>query len=198
MPKKRKHYKKRSDKGAPKHSLPTGFWSQIGALFLIAISILFVVAWFGSGGPVLNWIHSTSLYVIGYAVYTIPFLFVYIAVEIFRAENNRLTFAVKFATATAILWFSALFGLLKDRLGNTTGGIIGDLINSGTLALVNPTIAAFIYILLLIVTLLFIMRVSPFSIIKKLWQLSRRDTNEEEENIKIMRNAAAMIVQKPH
>jgi S-DNA-T family DNA segregation ATPase FtsK/SpoIIIE len=36
------------------------------------------------------------------------------------------------------------------------------------------------------------MRVSPFSIIKKLWQLSRRDTNEEEENIKIMRNAAAI------
>lgn len=192
MPKKRKHYKKRSDKGSPKHSLPTGFWSQIGALFLIAISILFVVAWFKAGGPVLEWIHNTSLYVIGYAVYAIPLLFVYIAVEIFRSEDNRLPFAVKFATATAILWFSALFGLLKDGNGNTTGGVIGDLINSGTLTLVNATVAAFIYILLLLVTLLFILQVSPASIIKKIWQFSRRDTGEEEENIKIMRNAASI------
>lgn len=197
MPKKRKHYKKRSDKSSPKHSLPTGFWSQIGALFLIAISILFMVAWFKAGGPVLEWIHNASIYMIGYAIYTVPFLFIYIAVEIFRAENNRLPFAVKFATATAILWFSALFGLLKDSTGNTTGGIIGVLINSGTLNLVNTTVAAFIYILLLLVTLLFIIRVSPFSIIKKIWQFSRRETKEEEENIKIMRNAAAIDNPKP-
>ena len=196
MPKKRKHsHKKKSENSSPKHSLPNGFWSQIGALFLIAVSILFIVAWFSAGGPVLEWTHNAALYVIGYAVYVIPFLFIYLAVEIFRAGDNRLPFAMKFATASAIIWFAALFGLLKDSAGKTTGGIIGDLINSGVLNLVNGTIAAFIYVLLLIVTLLFILRISPFSAIKKIWQLGRRDTVEQENNIKVMRNAT--IIDNP-
>ena len=51
MAKKRKytHKKKASIKSSPKHSLPTGFWAQVGAVSLIAISLLFVVAWFGGG-----------------------------------------------------------------------------------------------------------------------------------------------------
>src|SRR5665648_423503 len=39
---------------------------------------------------------------------------------------------------------------------------------------------------------LFIIRVSPFTVIKKLWELSRRDETEQEANVKVMRNAAAL------
>lgn len=193
MAKKKKLFRKKKPiKSTPQHSLPTGFWSQVGALLLIAISILFVVAWFNAGGPVLEWLHKSALSFIGYAVYVVPILFVYVAVEIFRAEDNRLPFIMKFATGSAILWFSALFGLLKNDSGKTTGGYVGDLINSGVLALVNSNIAAFIYVLLIFITLLFILRVSPFTVIKKLWELSRRDTAEHEANVKVMRNAAAI------
>ena len=193
MPKKKKRsYKKHSDKSSAKHKLPVGFWPQVWALFLIAISILFVVAWFHAGGPILEWAHNAALDSIGYAVYVIPFLFIYVAVEIFRAEENRLPFAVKFATGTAILWFAALFGLLKDSAGNTTGGFIGYLINSGVLSIVNAVIAAFIYIFLLIVTLLFITQVDPLSVIKKIWRLSKRESSEQDENVKIMRSASAI------
>jgi len=193
MSKKRKHsHKKKLGTTSPKHSLPTGFWSQIGAIFLIAISILFVVAWFNAGGPVLEWVHKTALYLIGSAVFVFPFLFVYISIEIFRAEENKLPLVMKFASASAILWFAAIFGLLKDKAGQPTGGVIGNLINDGVLRLVDSNIAAFIYILLLLVNLLFILRVSPFSIIKKIWQFSKRDMSEQEENDKVMRNAAAI------
>lgn len=190
MPKRKKSHKKKKTVSAPQHSLPNGFWAQVGALLLIAISVLFVIAWFNAGGPVLEWLHSAAITSIGYAVYVVPALFIYVAVEIFRAENNRLPFVMKFATASAILWFSALFGLLKNSHGQTTGGFVGGLINKGTLALVNPSIAAFIYTLLIIITLLFILRVSPFSVIKKIWELSRRDAVEQEANVKVMRNAA--------
>ena len=191
MPKRKKSHKKKSPANlAPKHSLPSGFWAQIGALMLIAISVLFVIAWFNAGGPVLEWLHQVTIDSIGYAIYVVPALFIYVAVEIFRAENNRLPFVMKLATTSAILWFSALFGLLKNNHGQTTGGFIGDFINKGTLALVNSSIAVFIYTLLIIVTLLFILRVSPFSVIKKIWELSRRDVMEQEANVKVMRNAA--------
>jgi S-DNA-T family DNA segregation ATPase FtsK/SpoIIIE len=193
MAKKKKLFrKKRQVQSTPQHRLPNGFWAQVGALLLIAISILFVVAWFGAGGPVLEWMHKLVIDNIGYAFYVIPALFVYIAIEIFKAEDNRLPFVMKLGTASAILWFSALFGLLKNGSGQTTGGVIGDFINQGVLALVNPSVAAFIYVLLIFITLLFILRVSPFTVIKKIWELSRRDTAEHDANVKVMRNAAAI------
>jgi len=198
MAKKKKISRKRKPtkvvKSASKHELPNGFWAQVGAVALVAISLLFVVAWFGAGGPVLDWLFKVVSAAIGYAVYIVPALFIYIAIEIFRSEDNRLPLAMKVATASAILWFSALFGLLKDSQGQSTGGYVGDFINKGALVLVNGTIAAFIYILLIALTILFILRISPFTVIKKIWQLGRRDVADQEANVKVMRNAAAIDV----
>ncbi len=193
MAKKRKTSRKKTPvKSAPEHSLPSGFWAQVGAVFLVAISLLFVVAWFNAGGPVLNWLYQATLDTIGYAVYVVPILFIYVAVEIFRAEDNRLPFVMKLATVTSIVWFAALFGLLKNSAGQTTGGSVGDLVNRAVLTLVNGGVAAFIYVLLILITILFIVRVSPFTVIQKLWELARRDATEQEANVKVMRNAAAV------
>lgn len=197
MAKKRKTTRKKATakNTAPQHTLPTGFWSQVWAVVLIAISILFVVAWFNAGGPVLEWIHQAALNTVGYAIYVVPLLFVYVAVEIFRAEDNRLSFAVKFATAVLIIWFAGLFGLMKSG-GHTTGGFVGDTVNTGVLALVDSGIAAFIYILLIIMTALFVVRVSPITVIKKIWELLRRDTSEQEANVNVMKKVAAADVPK--
>src|SRR5262245_15379441 len=148
MAKRRKSSKGRKAKSTPQHALPSGFWAQIAAVFLIAISILFVVAWFNAGGPVLEWIHNAALSTIGYGVYIVPLLFVYLAVEIFRAEENKLPFVVKFATILLIVWVAGLFGVMKDNEGHANGGFVGDTINSGMLALVDSGVAAFIYSLL--------------------------------------------------
>lgn len=197
MAKKKKSTRKKSttrarSKSAPQHSLPEGFWSQVGAVVLIAVSILFIISWFNAGGPVLEWLHDATLMTIGYAMYVLPVLFIYVAIEVFRTEDNRLPFVMKLATVSAILWFAALFGLLKNASGQTTGGFVGDVINSGTLSLVNTSVAVFIYILLILITLLFILRVSPFTVIKKIWELSRHEQAEQEANVKVMRNAAAV------
>ena len=196
MAKRKKSSRKSKASATPQHSLPNGFWSQVWAVALIAISILFVVTWFGAGGPVLEWLHSAAVNSIGYAEYIIPILFVYIAVEIFRAENNRLPAVVKFATVLLIVWFAGLFGLMKSN-GRTTGGWVGDTANSAMLAMVDSGVGAFIYILFIIITTLFVLRVSPITVIKKLWEMSRRDLSEQEENIKVMRKVAAADAPKP-
>ncbi|MDB5179899.1 MAG: putative cell division FtsK/SpoIIIE [Candidatus Saccharibacteria bacterium] len=194
--KKRSASRKKSAPQAPQHTLPTGFWSQVGAIFLIAFSLLLILSWFGLGGPILDWLYTTSISLIGYAVYVVPLLFIYVAVETFRSEDNRLPFPVKFATALSLIFFAGLFGLLKSTDGKTTGGYIGDLANSGMLMLVNSGVAAFVYILLILITVLFIIRVSPITIIKKLYELARRDTSEQDANVKVMRNAAALDAPK--
>ncbi len=193
MAKKRKRSAaKRAAHNAPKHTLPTGFWAQVGALLLIAFSFLLILGWFKLGGPVLDWLYQAALSTIGYAVYVVPVLFIYVAVEVFRAEDNRLPVAMKIATGLSLVWFAGLFGLLKNADGSTTGGFIGDVTNSGMLLLVNSGVAAFIYILLILITILFIIRVSPITIIQKLWHMARRDTSEQDENVKVMRSAAAL------
>lgn len=160
----------------------------------MAVSILFIVAWFGAGGPVLEWINNTALKTVGYATFILPLLFVYVAVEVFRAEENKLPFVMRFATALTIVWVAGLFGLMKNDEGQTTGGFVGDGINSAMLALVDSAVAAFIYVLLIIITALFVLRVSPFAVIKKLWELSRRELSEEDQNVSVMRKAAALDV----
>lgn len=191
MAKKKKKSAKKVVHTAPRHTLPEGFWSQVGAIFLIAFSLLLIVSWFGAGGPILNWLNQATMATIGYGIYIVPLLFIYVAVEVFRAENNKLPFVMKFTVILSLIWFAGLFGLLTAN-GKTTGGFVGDMVNSGMLALVNRGVAAFVYVLLIIITALFIVRVSPITIIKKIWQLTRRDDAEQEANVKIMRNAASI------
>jgi S-DNA-T family DNA segregation ATPase FtsK/SpoIIIE len=190
MAKRKRSSRSRKQQSTPEHKLPAGFWAQVGAVALVAISVLFVVAWFNAGGPVLDWLYTATLDAIGYAVYIVPLLFIYFAVEVFRAENNRIPFVMKLATALLIIWFAGLFGLMSDPSGDSTGGFIGVAANNTMLAFVNPAVAAFIYLLLILVTTLFVMRVSPFAVISRMWEVIRRDLSEQDANVTVMRKAA--------
>ena len=127
MAKKRKSTKK-SAPAKPQHSLPAGFWSQVGAVMLILLSLLLVVSWFGVGGPVLRWIDMATVKTIGYTAYALPILLIYLAVETFRAEENQLPAVVKFAAILEIVWFSGLFGLMKTASHPNSGGFVGDMV----------------------------------------------------------------------
>ena len=177
---------------APKHSLPSGFWLQVGAVCLIAISVLLVAAWFGAGGPVLEWVNTAALNTIGYGVYVIPFLFVYLAVAIFRAEENRIPFVVKAAGFMTVVWFAGIFGLMQTSTGEAAGGFVGTTVNSAMSALVQATwVAVLIYTLLIVITVLFVLQVTPMALFRKIAEMVRTDRSEQEANVKVMRKAAA-------
>ena len=189
--KKRSTKKRRNQPAAPEHTLPVGFWQQVGAVLLIALALLLVVAWFDAGGPIMVWINQAALNTVGYAVYILPFLFVYLAVEIFRAEDNQIPWVVKFASVLLVAWVSGMFGLYENSLGENNGGFIGQTINSGMLTLVSSGVALFIYLLFIGLTLIFVLRVSPQSIWYGLIGLFASNTGDEQaENVKVMRKAA--------
>ena len=189
MAKKRKSTKK-STPTKPQHSLPVGFWSQVGAVLLILLSLLLVVSWFGVGGPVLQWIDMATIKTVGYTAYTLPILLIYLAVETFRAEENRLPAVVKFAAVLEIVWFSGLFGLLKTSLRPDAGGFVGDILNTATLKMVDSAIAAIFYLVLAFITVLFITQTSPFTVFSKLWQAIKSNSSEDDNNRSIMKQAA--------
>ena len=189
MAKKRKSTKK-STPAKPQHSLPAGFWSQVGAVMLILLSILLVVSWFGVGGPVLQWIDMATVKTIGYTAYALPILLIYLAVETFRAEENQLPVVVKFAAVLEIVWFSGLFGLMKTASHPNSGGFVGDILNTATLKMVDSAIAVIIYLVLAFITVLFITQTSPFTVFSKLWEMIKSNTKEDDNNRSIMKKAS--------
>lgn len=187
--------KKKSTRGrktkknqSAQHELPSGFWSQVAAVALIAFSLLLVVSWFGGGGDFLNWVCDASFRIIGYATYVVPVVAIYIAIQVFRVENNKLPAVMKFASIILILWFSGLFGLFRKDGDASTGGVLGDTLNSVMTTLVNMPVAVFIYCLLIVVTSLFVLRLSFQDVLNV---FKRRERDEDAENVKVLRRAAA-------
>lgn len=188
--KKKSTRSRKKQSAAPQHVLPNGFWAQVGAVVLIALAALLVVTWFDAGGPVLNWLAAFSFKMIGYASYVLPFLFLYIGIEIFRAEDNRIPFLFKFASVLFVLWLAGLFGLAVDAVSQTSGGLIGKSLNTMMSAFVTNGVGIFIYALLLAITSLFMFRVSPGVVIAKIADLFRTGSSEDEANVSVMRKAA--------
>ena len=154
--KKRKTTKKRTPastrrpsakKEAPvEHELPGGFWRQIFAVLLIALALFFVITWFGHGGSALNTVHDTVTKGIGLATYFIPFILVYIAVRIFRSENNRISIAIYIASILMLLWLSGVGAIWNF------GGIVGDWLNGIMTQALDQTFVSIIYIVLIFIT----------------------------------------------
>ncbi|HJD73813.1 MAG TPA: DNA translocase FtsK 4TM domain-containing protein, partial [Enterobacter roggenkampii] len=176
---------------APQHELPVGFWSQVAAITLIAFSVLLVVSWFGGGGDFLNWVRDFSLRTIGLATYVLPFVSIYVAIQVFKVENNKLPGIMKFASLLLIVWFSGLFGLFRQDHQPSTGGIVGDTLSGVMTGLVNMPVGVFIYILLIMITSLFVLRLSfgdVGSMLKSTF--GNGEKSEDEANVTIMRRAA--------
>ena len=157
----------------------------------MAFSVLLVVSWFGAGGPLLNQMLEVSKRVIGWAVYTVPFIGLYVAIRIFGAENNRLPAVMKFASILMVVWFSGLLGLFREKGAPSTGGVVGDGLNSVVLSLVNIPVGVFIYILLIAITLLFVLQLR-FSDIAAMFKtaVASNKKAENEANVQVMRKAA--------
>jgi S-DNA-T family DNA segregation ATPase FtsK/SpoIIIE len=170
------------------HELPGGFWRQITALIMIALAILLVLTWFGSGGSILNNIHTGGNFLIGFATYLLPVLLVYLAVAIFRSDDNKLPITIWIASILTIIWFAGAFGVPTINQPNPTGGILGEFLNSLITQLVEPSVAVFIYIVLILVTVLFVLAKTPLALFRSISKIFRTSKSEEDtENAKVMR-----------
>ena len=180
--KKRKSTRKtsrRTKKDVPvEHELPGGFWRQISAVLMIAIALFFVITWFGQGGTILNEIHKFILKGLGFATYFIPALLVYLAVKIFRSEDNRVAVPVYVASILMIFWLSGIAAIWKN------GGIIGSWLNGLATNVLSQGVVIFIYIILIFITTAFILQLSPLTFFKGTKNLVKHSKTQEREEKK--------------
>ncbi|MDO4967621.1 MAG: DNA translocase FtsK [Candidatus Saccharibacteria bacterium] len=186
----RKKRKSKTRDVAPEHELPGGFWRQVGAVLLLAIAVTLVMTWFGSGGTLLNNIHQGTLYLIGYASYFIPVLLVYLAVMIFRSETNQLPLSTWFASIIMVAWLAGIFGVPTIGEPNPTGGILGESLNSVATQILDKGVVFFLYAVLIFITGIFILSISPASVFRFIGNLFRGTRqSEDRENAKIAKKA---------
>ena len=185
---------KTSAPAAPQHALPEGFWSQIAAVGLIAFSIVIVVSWFGKGGPVIDWLHQMLFWLLGFASYILPIIFVFIAVKIFQSEGNKVPLVVKIAGVLAVLWVTGIVGIVMAGVANgqPAGGVVGQGLNGGALQLVDAPIAVFLYVLFLSVTIMFMLSKTPREALEGVkGALATKTAAEDEANAALIKQVNA-------
>lgn len=186
----RKKGSRKTREVAPEHELPGGFWRQVVAVLMIALAVFLVLTWFGSGGKVLNDVDAGAFFVIGYGKFLLPILLVYMAVKIFRTPGNRLPVVVWIASILMVLWASGIMGIPTIGQEHPTGGVIGEALNKVAVQILEPGVAVFLYIVLIFITALFILQVSPATVFKGLFAMLHSTKKEEDaENAKIVRAA---------
>lgn len=157
----KKRTTKRTTREAPvQHELPGGFWRQVSAVVMMALALFFVVTWFGQGGTILNEVHKFILGILGFATYFIPALLVYLAVKIFRSEDNRIAVPVYIASVLMIFWLSGIAAIFNQ------GGTVGNWLNSLATNFLSQGVVIFLYILLIFITAAFILQISPITLFK--------------------------------
>ncbi len=159
------------------HELPGGFWRQTCAVLMIALALFFVITWFGHGGTVLNEVHKFFLNIIGFAAYFIPALLIYLAVKIFRSENNRVAIPVYIASFLMIFWISGIAAIWQN------GGYVGGWLNSLMTNVLDQAVVIFVYIVLVFITTAFLLQLSPvtfFKNTKNLTKMNKKSTQEED------------------
>lgn len=187
---KRKNRRKKTKEAKLEHELPGGFWRQVVAVIMLAMAVILIMTWFGGGGTVLNEMHRFSIFSIGLATYAVPLLLVYLAVRIFRSDANILPTVMWLAAFLMIIWLAGAFGIPAIGKPHPTGGIVGEWLNSLVIQILEPGVAMFIYIVLIFITVIFILQISPKTVFKAIFSLfSSTKKSEDMENAKIARKA---------
>ena len=142
-----------------KQDLPGGWGWQVLALLMIAVAVILIATWF-SGEQ--NQAYKIVFSVIGNGMYALPFLFTYLAVKIFRSEDNRLPVIVWIVSILLIAFAAGASGVSTFGQQGAHGGAVGEWINVLVLPMFGSGAAVFVYVVLIAVCLLFILQKTPF------------------------------------
>jgi len=186
-------------KPAASHTLPPYFWSQVGGILLGVVTLLLTVGLFSTGGRLPIQFARLVRSLIGWTAFVIPIIFTIQIVQIFRQPDKRMPTAIWISTVLFLTLMSGLFQLtLADPTAEVIaargsgGGLLGWRVASWTLGFVNLPIAAFVYIVLMLILLLFIFSIPPKAVVDAVRDFFQRNTAEastddkkDDDSIKI-------------
>jgi len=197
--KKRSSRAKKNNKKNVQHTLPDGFWPQVGAVVLVVLALLLILGMMGSGGPFPVGVYDIARAAVGWAIFILPFIFIFRAVQIFRAEDNKIPGVVTGGTILFVTLTSGFIQLMSKvpedyalASAGKGGGVLGWLVGQGMLTLVEANVGALIALIGMFITSLFVLSVSPKTVLDWIIALFRRERDETAEgNFAVAQKAAA-------
>ncbi len=190
---KRKSYNKskslKSAASKPKHKLPAGFWPQVWAVVLVILAFLLTLGFLNTGGPFPVGTMQLAAYLFGWAMYVLPLLLVFRAVQVFKAEENKVPAVVTVATILFMLFVAGFMQLMSADPANLPlsqsgngGGVSGWLVAQAALTMVNAQVGALIMVFGVLIASLFVLSVSPQAIVHAIGSLFRREKSPSLDN----------------
>ena len=185
---KKRGRRKKAPEARNRQELPNVFWRQVGAVFIILIAVIFVAAWFRpQNAPVLNGIQDVLMMVFGRATYLLPAILIYLAVKIFRADGNTLPTTVWISAVLLTVLFCSALGI-PDYTNPEESGYVSYWVNGLVVANLGWAISLLIYVVLIIITALFMYAETPAELFRKIGSIFHGTrTGEDSENARVMR-----------
>lgn len=182
---KKRASKAKKNQKSVQHTLPDGFWPQVGAVVLVVLALLLVLGMMGSGGAFPVGVYDVARAIFGWAIFILPVIFIFRAVQIFRAENNRVAGVVTGGTILFVALTAGFVQLMSKQpadyalasAGNG-GGVLGWLVGQGMLTLVEANVGALIALIGMFITSLFVLSVSPKSVLDWIVSIFKRESDE--------------------
>ena len=197
--KKRASKSKKHTKPSVKHTLPEGFWPQVGAVVLVVLSLLLILGMMGSVGAFPVGTYDIARAIVGWGIFILPFIFIFRAVQIFRAEDNRIPGVVTAGTVLFVALTAGFVQLMSKQPADYAlasegkgGGVLGWLVGQGMLTLVDANVGALICLIGMFITSLFVLSVSPKTVIDWVVNLFKREQDETAAgNLAVAQKVAA-------
>lgn len=194
-PPKSKNKKKPAASSAPArnvHTVPSHFWSQVGAIILAVVTAMLVAGLFGMGGELPVGFANAVRWLVGWTAFVIPIVFAVQIIQVFKQPDDRIPAVIWVSTVIFLALFSGTFQLalpeptsLELAQTGNGGGTIGWAVADVALGFVNVPIAALIFVTLMLILLMFIFSISPGAVVQAIRDFIGHEAAEDEQNAQV-------------
>ncbi|MBP6974739.1 MAG: DNA translocase FtsK 4TM domain-containing protein [Candidatus Pacebacteria bacterium] len=150
---------------------------SVWGIVLFVLSVFFLLAAYGNGGPVGTWTFSHIKTLLGYGYYLLPTIFLLLSVSFFGDQERSFPLSKALGSILFVVSGLGLFHLISEE----SGGIVGRLLATPLLSLFDYTISIISLLALLTISILIIydaaLRAEHLMIWKRLFS-SKKDTAE--------------------
>lgn len=194
-PPKSKNKKKPAASSAPArnvHTVPSHFWSQVGAIILAVVTAMLVAGLFGMGGELPVGFANAVRWLVGWTAFVIPVVFAVQIIQVFKQPEDRIPAVIWVTTVIFLALFAGTFQLalpdptsLELAQAGNGGGTVGWAVADVALGFVNVPIAALIFVTLMLILLMFIFSISPGAVVQAIHDFIGHEAAEDEQNAKV-------------
>lgn len=195
MAQKKKTSTRSRKKAQPVEEERSAFWPLSFAVILCVVALFMLLGGFGTGGPLPVGIFHGGYWLVGWAAYFVPAIFVYWGITKFITEDHRMPAAKLIGISTIVLFLSCfLFTAFADKSAagawqNGHGGELGSIIGAAALGLLDKLPASIMFLVFSALAVFFAFGISPKVLLRLADMFTREEADEDTDMAQLKHRA---------